>query len=194
MTRKSILLIILMQMSLITLMSMVVMMWVGWMNVAGLNMGHVLGPGSVKVRGLGSSLPKCPLCLPTSDNNVFHRLTAAKLFGQGQLSEPVEQNITKQSFSVRHIMAPKSHSMENMFQLPFLWSPWVGGVQGKEYIPNDRGCTMHMIKFKESENSFLQHVIRRPKSLNAVHAFVSLVVAHKWLIWNVLFGRQKTHC
>ena len=70
------------------------------MNVAGLNMGHVLVPGSVKVRGLGSSLPNCPLCLPTSDNNVFHRLTAAKLFGQGQLSEPVEQNITKQSFSV----------------------------------------------------------------------------------------------
>ena len=80
MTRKSILLIILMQMSLITLMSMVVMMWVGWMNVAGLNMGHVLVPGSVKVRGLGSSLPNCPLCLPTSDNDVFHRLTAAKLF------------------------------------------------------------------------------------------------------------------
>ena len=50
-----------------------------------------------------------------------------------------------------------------------------------------------MIKFKESENSFFQHVIRRPKSLNAVHAFVSLVIAHKWLIWNVLFGRQKTH-
>ena len=50
------------------------------MNVAGLNMGHVLVPGSVKVRGLGSSLPNCPLCLPTSDNDVFHRLTAAKLF------------------------------------------------------------------------------------------------------------------
>ena len=88
-------LIILMQMSLITLMSMVVMMWVGWMNVAGLNMGHVLVPGSVKVRGLGSSLPNCPLCLPTSDNDVFHRLTAAKLFGQGQLSAIIVNQLSK---------------------------------------------------------------------------------------------------
>ena len=62
-TRKGILLLNLMHISSITLMSMPMMsvvidlmMWLGWMNVAGVNMGHVLGPGAVKVWGLGSSL------------------------------------------------------------------------------------------------------------------------------------------